>query len=168
MGAYAPFGFGLRRIFPSKAFAFFGTSTKVATVRPARNRAVCQRANSAVPRRTPQLYQIALATCKGDATEISSKSVLLKKIRQIRRKSGLSWQSVNNRLQRFFKSRQVIADRIPYDIQIDVSIIMYKSMPHAGPSFEINLWMLCAHCLSPHRHPSYGHRLSAHPVRKVR
>jgi len=24
---------------------------------------------------------------------------------------------------------------------------MHKSMPHAGPSFEINLWMLCAHCL---------------------
>ena len=40
--AYAPVGFGLRRIFPSKAFAFFGTSTKVATVRPAHNRAVCQ------------------------------------------------------------------------------------------------------------------------------
>ena len=31
----------------------------VATVRPARNRAVCQRTNSAVPHRTPKLYQIA-------------------------------------------------------------------------------------------------------------
>ena len=38
----------------SQLFTFF-----VAIVRPAHNRAVCQRANSAVSRRTPKLYQIA-------------------------------------------------------------------------------------------------------------